>query len=238
MRRHTSSTIATLMLLFVTFGCGGDNGAGPGGGGNTGMLLGQVRSPHASGDEAVVGAVVSVEGGPSAVTDASGSFRINGVPASDNVVVKIAGPQSKDPDHPLTHSTQEIITSLSKGEEVQIFATLVIGCRRTFDMGTGATIDISPCGAGGEVTLTFAPGDLALANGTPFTGTVLADIAVLDPNVAGQVAAFTQGDEGNPGFGELFGGIEVRPAPAPRPMPRRSSMSTAAPAATAPRSSR
>ena len=209
MKRHTRSSVAALLLLFITVGCGGDDGAGPAAAGDTGTLLGQVRSPHAGGNEAVEGAIVQVAGGPSAVTDASGSFRMSGVPVGGRVVVRVAGPQSKDANHPLTHSSQEFIVSVSKGEEVQLFPTLIMGCRRVFETGANAVIDIGACGGGGEVMLTFEPGDLANASGT-FSGTVLADIVAFDPNVVEQAAAFNHGEETSPDEGSFFGGVEVR----------------------------
>lgn len=211
MHRLRSLTILISTCMLLAMSCSSDDGTGPGGtSGPSGTISGQVLAPVATGYQPVAGAIVKVVGGPSAVADANGAFTMGGVAAGVDVVVQVAGPQSADPTHPIFHSSYQLVTSVEDGEVTQVFPYLVIGCSQIFDNTSGATVAMTRCGGGGEVTLTFETGDVVKLDGSAFNGDVRVDMAVLDPAADAHVAAFSQESESELDLGGVFGGLEVK----------------------------
>jgi PKD repeat protein len=209
---------AVLVILAAACGGGDDPPSDPDAGtdddammpAGTASIAGQVISETATGSSAVAGAVVSIPGGPSTTTDATGGFRFDGLSPDEDVSIEVRGPRADDPTHPFVYTTARQDVPVSSDATTAVAVALVQGCERFFDASAGGTVTLVSCGAGGEADLTFPPNALVYDDDdTPFTGQARAELAVLHPDAGAQAMAFPSLSP-EPWAASMFGGVEVR----------------------------
>src|SRR5262249_47940321 len=129
-------------------------------------LQGWVALRGGAGDQPVAGATVSIAGGPSATTDASGRYLLSDVPQG-SVVLHVAGP----PGQPLSTTALALPAGAKSAA-----AYLLNGCSAQVSASTGDTVDVAKCGDGGPTRIVFPPGAFVTAAGAPFGGTARVDM--------------------------------------------------------------
>lgn len=235
-RSHRKLLVTPVVLALLFAACGGDEPAGqtdaaadvladgdaaddlsttelpPFSG--TGTIAGQVLSPLDGNLLPVGRARVWIEGGPSTVADATGTFRLDEVDADEAVVVHAAGPTwaARHPASRIIYSSTQLTVPLREDQTVSVFPRLVLGCTWSFDAADGAEIDLEQCGGGGGIVISV-PGDaFEDSAGESVDGSVRLEIIVLDPDDGAQWAALP--DDGlapdDPDRLELLGAAEFR----------------------------
>lgn len=212
------SKLSTALFVFLAACGGGGNGDPDAMVGTTpdampaptGSIAGKVLNEHAGGSDALAGAVISVVGGPSTTTDATGDFLLEGVTPGDEVLVLVSGPRAGEPDHPLVYSSYRARVAVTAETVTEMVPVLMPGCERLFDAGAAATLDVTSCGGAGRAELVFPAGSLVrAADDSAFAGLVRAELAIHDPAAGAQALAFP-GDTDALTDRQTFGAIEVR----------------------------
>lgn len=185
--------VHALVLLSLLLSCGEAPAPVP-----TASLRGTVETASRGGFDLIRGARVQVRGGPVAITDDRGRFRLDGLPAGP-VVLEIRGP-----DDGVARGSQLLELTLEPGAVETVAARLLPGCVRNLSASKGGELVIDGCGDGGRVKLEFPPDAFVDDDGAPFRGAVTLHVFPIDPVVPEHWAAVQ-----NAGDGEAFGGVEV-----------------------------
>lgn len=139
-----------------------------------------------------VAGVTVAYGSTSVTTDASGAYKLTGLPAQANLVLSYASSAYLP--------TSEVVRTVSGATTVENVVMAAIPASLSLNASSGGTIT-GPRGA----SLTAGPGAFVTASGAAVTGTVDVYLLPLDPAVPNQLAAYPGSLVGESSTGAILG---------------------------------
>ncbi|MGO9711001.1 MAG: carboxypeptidase-like regulatory domain-containing protein [Polyangiaceae bacterium] len=144
-----------------------------------GTIVGQVFDFMELDIGPISGASVSIAGGPSTTTDATGRFVLSGVTPGPRVLVDVSVPFGQG-----VYSSNQVVVAVGSGETVDMTAHLLEGCSTTVAVSPTAAASTTLQGACASRTIAYAsisfdPGALT-ESGSTFSGNALFEVIPIE----------------------------------------------------------